>query len=184
MVAPGTDILGAAAGGGYRDDDGTSFAAPLVAGAAALIFSALPAATTSQVIEILLSSADDLGDPGRDDLFGAGRLNLFKAMRHARFGSKSAAIETKTPLAVAAVPNPFRAQAGESVLFSVPPQLAGGANPRISIFDLGGLIIKEGEGFSWDGRNALGSYAAPGVYFVVVRTDRGKATGRVIVDGE
>jgi subtilisin family serine protease len=100
MVAPGTDILGAAAGGGYRDDDGTSFAAPQVAGAAALLFSALPAATTAQVLEILLASADDLGDPGRDDFFGAGRLNLFRAMRHARYGSQNAALETK-PLVLA-----------------------------------------------------------------------------------
>ncbi len=55
---------------------GTSAAAPQVAGAAALFLSQHPDWTAAEVWEALEASAIDMGPPGKDNLYGAGRLNL------------------------------------------------------------------------------------------------------------
>ncbi|MCK5040728.1 MAG: S8 family serine peptidase [Sphingomonadales bacterium] len=60
--------------------DGTSFAAPHVAGAAAILFDRWPTLTAKQVADILLSTATDLGDPGTDAIYGRGMLNLAEAI--------------------------------------------------------------------------------------------------------
>jgi len=61
---------------GYGLNSGTSFAAPIAAGAAALVWSINPNLTPAQVKQILFSTATDLGDPGWDEVFGHGRVNL------------------------------------------------------------------------------------------------------------
>ncbi|WP_322800281.1 S8 family peptidase [Thermoflexus sp.] len=65
----------------YAWADGTSMAAPHVAGVAGLVWSARPALTADQVCGILLRTAVDLGSPGRDDIYGYGRLNAEAAVR-------------------------------------------------------------------------------------------------------
>lgn len=61
-------------------DCGTSAATPQVAGLAALLFSQDPARTPEQVRYIIEQTADDLGSPGRDNLFGYGRINADRAL--------------------------------------------------------------------------------------------------------
>jgi len=79
LVAPG-HVVTTAPGGIYAGADGTSFAAPIVAGAAALLFSANPGLTPAQVQNILKQSADDLGTSGWDSTYGCGRVNLSRAL--------------------------------------------------------------------------------------------------------
>lgn len=55
---------------------GTSFSAPHAAGAIALILSRLPYSTKEDIIAILSSRAVEEGDPGKDILWGWGRLYL------------------------------------------------------------------------------------------------------------
>ena len=55
---------------------GTSSSSPHVAGAAALILSNSPDFTVSELWNVLVSSAIDLGTPGQDPIFGYGRLSL------------------------------------------------------------------------------------------------------------
>lgn len=55
---------------------GTSAASPTVAGAAALVKHANPTYTADQIQTFLEGRAGDLGVPGRDNQFGAGRLQL------------------------------------------------------------------------------------------------------------
>ncbi|MGA1825404.1 MAG: S8 family serine peptidase [bacterium] len=55
---------------------GTSASCPHVAGAAALLKSWDPTQTPDQIKSYLQSHAFDLGDPGKDNLFGYGRLDL------------------------------------------------------------------------------------------------------------
>jgi hypothetical protein len=76
LVAPGVGIVTTANGGGYAMADGTSFAAPQVAGAAALLLQLFPSMTPAQIVQLLLTTATDLGDPGVDAVFGHGLLNL------------------------------------------------------------------------------------------------------------
>jgi bacillopeptidase F len=63
----------------YADRTGSSFAAPHVAGAAALLRSALPSASLDQVEAALLTSAVDLGEAGPDNVYGQGLLDVGKA---------------------------------------------------------------------------------------------------------
>lgn len=55
---------------------GTSAAAPHVAGAAALILDKYPGYSVFELWNALTSSAIDMGDPGKDNIYGCGRLNL------------------------------------------------------------------------------------------------------------
>ena len=54
---------------------GTSASAPSVAGVGALIWSMCPEKNGSEIREILCSSAEDLGEPGYDTIFGYGSVN-------------------------------------------------------------------------------------------------------------
>jgi subtilisin family serine protease len=60
---------------------GTSMASPAAAGVAALIVGKSPGIGHSQVEAILRASADDLGKPGNDDFYGAGRVNAYRAIQ-------------------------------------------------------------------------------------------------------
>ena len=55
---------------------GTSAATPHVAGAAALLLDRYPTYSVLQLWNALTSSAIDMGDPGKDNIYGCGRLNL------------------------------------------------------------------------------------------------------------
>jgi subtilisin family serine protease len=55
---------------------GTSAASPHVAGAAALILDEYPQYSVFELWNALTSSAIDMGDPGKDNIYGCGRLNL------------------------------------------------------------------------------------------------------------
>ena len=59
---------------------GTSFAAPYVSGTAAAILSQNPRLNAQQVSEIILNSADDMGAPGTDEVYGRGKLNTAAAL--------------------------------------------------------------------------------------------------------
>ena len=61
---------------GERPRTGTSFAAPFVSAAAALIKADNPGFSAEEVRIVLENQADDLGSPGRDDVFGWGLLDI------------------------------------------------------------------------------------------------------------
>lgn len=65
---------------GTKTGHGTSYAAPRIAGAAALTWSKFDNLNAGQVREILLGTADDLGAVGTDDVYGRGRLNVEAAL--------------------------------------------------------------------------------------------------------
>ncbi|MGV8960723.1 MAG: S8 family serine peptidase [Stenotrophomonas sp.] len=84
LVAPGTSMfIGADTTVGnltYFYGSGTSYAAPLVSGAAALVWQAFPYFSNDLVRQTLLGTATDLGAPGTDAVFGYGLLNIGKAV--------------------------------------------------------------------------------------------------------
>ena len=73
LVAP-DDILSAG------DAEGTSLAAPSVSGAAALLNQKFPNLDGNDIKNILLQTADDLGQEGIDDIYGYGLLDLSNAI--------------------------------------------------------------------------------------------------------
>ncbi len=90
LVAPGQGIESCVAGGNYKKWGGTSMAAPHVAGAVALLWSADRAAgcgpsggpmlTVARTEELLTRSAVDLGPAGADNTYGWGRLDAYAAV--------------------------------------------------------------------------------------------------------
>lgn len=90
LCAPGSGTLSTALGGGYLAFSGTSAATPHVAGAMAILLSADSTLTPAEMDMILQTTAADLGDPGKDNLFGAGRLDchaaLIRTLNRAQFG--------------------------------------------------------------------------------------------------
>ncbi|MGO1892562.1 MAG: S8 family serine peptidase, partial [Luteimonas sp.] len=65
----------------YWRASGTSFAAPQVSGAAALVWEAFPWFDNDLVRQTILGTATDLGDPGVDEIFGYGLLNVGDAVK-------------------------------------------------------------------------------------------------------
>ena len=62
------------------DRSGTSYSAPRVAGAAALVRQKFPNLTASQLKQVILQTATDLGVPGVDETFGYGKLSVVNAL--------------------------------------------------------------------------------------------------------
>jgi subtilisin family serine protease len=80
ISAPGVNVWSLSSTAGYIYKSGTSMAAPHVAGAAALLWGYNPSLTRDQVRSYLIAGATDLGDPGTDVLYGAGRLDIAAAL--------------------------------------------------------------------------------------------------------
>jgi len=80
LSAPGKDIYTTTLGGGYVIRSGTSFSSPMVSAVAALLAAKYPHLNRNQIREYLITSADDLGDAGKDDFYGYGKVNALKAL--------------------------------------------------------------------------------------------------------
>jgi subtilisin family serine protease len=84
VVAPGCDIWSAsiaADGNSITNLSGTSQAAPHVTGLAALILELDPALSPADVRRIIREGAIDLGEPGFDNSYGYGRIDVVRSLR-------------------------------------------------------------------------------------------------------
>ncbi|NJD05333.1 MAG: hypothetical protein FIA97_02405 [Methylococcaceae bacterium] len=119
VVAPGVYTLTTTLFGMYTNSaEGTSLSAPHVTGALALLLSAFPNLTADQQRQALTSSAVDLGDPGPDDIYGYGRINLAAAYDWTALNiGNQPPVDTLGPVAsgVAASPNPNNGTLGFAV---------------------------------------------------------------------
>ena len=82
LAAPGTNIISTTLNGEYETNSATSWAAPLVTGVAALIYSIRPDLTPAEVKNIILSNVD-LDDHWTGLSITGGILNAHKAVRAA-----------------------------------------------------------------------------------------------------
>src|SRR3989344_2661123 len=76
LVAPGVDINSTDLGNGYNTASGTSMSAPHVTGVAALIKSFNKSLTNIEIRNKLRNDALDLGEAGKDDMFGYGLVQI------------------------------------------------------------------------------------------------------------
>jgi subtilisin family serine protease len=72
FAAPGADMVAADMAGGYTAVRGTSFAAPLVAGLLATRLRSPDRKAAQRAVAELAATALDLGEPGRDPVYGYG----------------------------------------------------------------------------------------------------------------
>ena len=80
-VCPAFDLVWSTVGAGFNFAAGTSMAAAHVSGVAALVISENGGSMhPAQVAAALKGSADDLGQPGKDDVYGHGRVNAAAAV--------------------------------------------------------------------------------------------------------
>lgn len=87
FAMPGSAIYTTNNAGTYSSVSGTSFSSPMMAGAAALLMSINPALSPFEVKDIFKQSATDLGEPGWDEKYGWGLVNLGAAVAMAASGT-------------------------------------------------------------------------------------------------
>jgi Subtilase family len=115
IAAPGVGIpVASALDNSYQNEDGTSFSSPIVAGAAAWLWTVRPDLDASQVAEILRESARDIGPPGYDNATGYGILDM------------QAALNWPTPVADTPEPNDTIGTATVATTRAVPARTIGG----------------------------------------------------------
>jgi serine protease AprX len=81
VTAAGVDVVMPSPAGGYIEGTGTSAAAPFTTGAALLMLQTHPGLTPVEVKAAITGTAVDWGRPGRDVEYGAGRLDVYAALR-------------------------------------------------------------------------------------------------------
>ncbi|MBK9098768.1 MAG: S8 family serine peptidase [bacterium] len=79
VSAPGNGTTSTTNGGGYASFSGTSGATPHACGTVALVLSVNPNLTPSEVSMILQTTGVEKGDPGKDNRYGAGRIDAYQA---------------------------------------------------------------------------------------------------------
>ena len=150
VSAPGVGIWTTTRGGGYASVSGTSFSSPITAGVVALMMSANPLLKPTELENILKTTAVDLGTPGSDREFGAGRINAAAAVQKA-LGLKGAAV-SDTTAPVVSITSP----GAVTVKGVVPVNVSASDNvgvTKVELYAKGVLVATDltpQYGFSWD----------------------------------
>ena len=133
LVAPGEGIFSTLRAPGQHSygyygssGSGTSFAAPLVAGTAALVRGLRPDLTQEAVYELIRRTADDVGTPGFDLYTGWGRLNAYRAVSEAAIGLRLALAADHATVAVGG-------QTPVHVQITAPDGTPAGAGARVGL---------------------------------------------------
>nr|MBC8428702.1 S8 family peptidase [FCB group bacterium] len=174
IAAPGVNITSCTwpSNSGYTTMDGTSMATPHVAGVMALLLDAVPSLTPADVEYYMEMNALELGASGKDNTYGAGRVDAYDAVSAALGGTGTTddqigVVSTPGILLSPVTPNPVMASAQFTVS-------TGSTCPAdISIFDISGrkvAVIQNGEmeagahAFRWTPPSGVSN----GIYFVQV----------------
>ena len=158
LAAPGVQVGTTLWNSGYGWGTGTSFSTPVVAGTVALVMSANPSLTPSQIENALFSTATNLGAAGYDIYFGYGLVNAAGAVAAAR-STSSTTTDTTPPTVAIASPT------GGGVSGIVPVSVSAADNigvVRVELYVGGALFASDTTApwsFSWDTtKKANGTY--------------------------
>ena len=146
--------------GGYRRGSGTSFAAPLIAGATALVLQKNPAWTSAEVLEAITATGTMAAEP--DTLYGWG---ILQALDASDYDPLSGIAGRQSMPMLVAYPNPCRSDLTVSCASGSPsrPVLVYDVQGRLLerfIFGRGGVVTLDVD--------EIGSWLSPGVACVVV----------------
>lgn len=141
----------------YTYANGTSLSCPLVAGAAALILKAHPAAKPMEVVNALKGTAKNAATP--DNLYGWGLIDVLAAINYLK---APAGVSSRAPLRTVI--------RGNTIQFSLPEP----ATVTIRVFNilgqevrtlLNGVQTAASSAVNWDATAADGRRVASGIYF-------------------
>jgi hypothetical protein len=96
VAGPGVDTRSHNKCSGYSYKSGTSMATPHVAGAVALMLSANPGLTHDDLKLLLEDTAVELGDPGKDNVYGSGRVDAYEAVLQSATSDGRISIKERT----------------------------------------------------------------------------------------
>jgi len=187
ICGPGVDILSCnyADPDGYTTMSGTSMATPHLAGCMSLMLSANPNLTNAQMDSLLEVTSIDLGTAGKDNYYGAGRVDIYEAVLGALElvgieEGTGAAIEQPTLQLSRVTPNPVSGTAMISLYAGTSTQ------GTISVYDITGrslAVVHSGDlpqgsnSFSWTVPQGISN----GVYFLKATTPFAETTQRMTV---
>ena len=185
ISGPGVDILSCSYSNpaGYTTMSGTSMATPHLAGCMALLVCVNPNLSVAQMDSILEVTSVDLGTAGKDNYYGAGRVDIYQAALSAlelteAEESTSSAIQGFGTVLSAVSPNPVVSQAS----FSLYMPSAG--NAEVAVYDVSGRNVSTVQ----SGQLATGSHmfnwtapeeVASGIYIVRATTPSGTSVSRM-----
>jgi hypothetical protein len=134
-------------------------------------------------------TAVDLGTAGKDNDYGAGRLDCYEAIQGTPAGIKDdndtwESLSGKWELILQ--PNPFTAVTSIKLLGTSRNEKA-----NIAIYDASGRVVRylsldactsqPATEVMWDGRDEAGEMVRPGIYFVQVELGEDREVGKVIL---
>lgn len=171
LVAPGVAIVSVKPtdSGGYGTLTGTSMAAPMVSGAAAILAMAAPSLSESAIRAALVSTARDIGPAGRDDTYGAGIVDVGKALAAAAQPITGAAV---SPAVLAADGSGTADAATLSFSVGVP------VNASVAVERPDGTVVRQLSSgdlavgprtVAWDGRDDADVRVVDGDYRFAIR---------------
>lgn len=185
VCAPGVGVISCnyANPYGYVSMDGTSMATPHVAGTMALILDANPNLTPAQVDQILEETAVDLGSSGKENIYGAGRINAYAAVQAALgvgVGQSAGTVPAPGLVISAVTPNPASSVAYFDLYTGNPNRIT------VTVYDISGRSVALVAG----GEMGVGSHSlsfvipdglANGVYVIRATSGSASATSRLTV---
>ncbi|OPX31644.1 MAG: hypothetical protein B1H09_02420 [Gemmatimonadaceae bacterium 4484_173] len=189
ISGPGVDVVscrwsGYSGSGPYTTMSGTSMATPHLSGVAALILSANPNLTVAQMDSLIEVTSLDLGASGKENTYGAGRVDALAAVQAAlsMTGTEEAQGAVLPPaMGISAIsPNPVNTYAS----FSVYSAVSGTAD--ISVYDVSGRRVANidssdiqsgSNAYNWQIPAQMGS----GVYFVHATINGNTVSSRMTV---
>jgi len=184
ICGPGVDVFSTQWGGGYTTMSGTSMATPHLAGVVALILDANPTLSVAQIDSILEMTAVDLGATGKDNTYGAGRVDALAAVQAALsmvyIADGPQGIDPEGVLISSINPNPVHDLASFEIYTENPGKV------DIGIFDVSGrriAIVSSEEiaagahAYSWIVPETVGN----GIYFVRANVNGSIVSSRMTI---
>ncbi len=190
FCAPGQNINSTLLEGGYSGPTraGTSMATPHVSGTVALMLQADPSLGVDDIETFLEETCLDFWIPGKDNLFGYGRIHALSAVEAVLAARTTAVAAGERPWRASSDfvchPNPFNPEI--FLEFS----LAAPGTVRLAVYDVEGRMVRllaegmlpaGGHRFRWDGVDGGGIGASSGVYFCRYECDGMADTRKIIL---
>jgi type VII secretion-associated serine protease mycosin len=137
LVAPGVKVTACAPSAGHELYQGTSFAAPFVAGTAALVRSAWPGLTAPQVAERLIRTASVSRGGARSPEYGTGVVSPYRAVTDTTVAGEPEPVEV-TPLPG---PQPDLVAERREAAVRAADQNARDTATTLLVVAIGGLVV-------------------------------------------